>query len=169
MMLVFCGIPGSGKTTIASQFARKLPGKVIQVETDKFRFMIPHPTYERDESGLVYDAMFATARIGLMHGYTVILDATFTKEEHRAGALYLAQSMGTPCRVIYVECSLSEALKRNRFRNVNRRIPPEVIKRLASNFEIPENALRIDAKATSPSRSAAIILADIDQLKSIPV
>ncbi len=161
MMLILCGIPGSGKTTIAKELSRRISGEVMHVETDKIRFMIPSPTYSKEESELVYEIMFSTAAASLARGYTVILDATFPREEYRKQAKSVARAQATPCLVVYVECSRKEALERNRLRKARGRIAPKVIDRIASYFEEPGDALRIDSESLSPRRSAALILSHL--------
>jgi predicted kinase len=161
MMLVMCGVPGSGKSTIARRLSRMIPGGVMHVETDKIRSMFSYPTYTKQESELVYAVMFSAAAAALARKYTVILDATFPRRAYRNQAIRIARAMGTSCHVIYVKCSNREALKRNKFRKATSRVPPRVINRMATNFEPPRNAVQIDSRYLSPARSAELILSSL--------
>ena len=164
-----CGVPGSGKSTIARRLARMIPGSVMHVETDKIRSMFPYPTYLKQESELVYAVMFSAAGAALARKYTVILDATFPRRAYRNQAVRIARAIGSPCHVIYVKCSKRDALKRNKFRKTSSRVPTRVINRMATNFEPPRNAIQIDSLYLSPARSAEMILSSLKADKAFNI
>ena len=160
MLILFCGIPASGKTIIATEVARKLNRRVIHIQSDTIRYMITTPIYDDFESELVYNSMNSLAKIALMYNYTVILDATFLRHELRGKALSIAKNLGKRTALIQVICSVDEAIRRNRQRKNG--IPDEIIVKFAEIFEEPLDALKIDLKTVSVQRAVEIILSRIE-------
>ncbi len=82
MIVIFCGLPGVGKTTVAKKLAPLIDGIILS--SDKIRKeLIPQPTYERSERELIYHVMILLAKYLHKAGKNCILDATFNKEEFR--------------------------------------------------------------------------------------
>lgn len=82
MIVIFCGLPGVGKTTVAKKLAPLIDGIILS--SDKIRKeLIPQPTYERYERELIYHVMILLAKYLHNAGKNCILDATFNKEEFR--------------------------------------------------------------------------------------
>jgi predicted kinase len=157
-LIIFCGIPGSGKTTIAKIVAERL-GSVVHIQTDAIRSMISKPRYSRTELRFAYRSVTAVAREALKNEYDVILDGTFLKEEFRDEALHRLAGLYRSALLVHVACDFSVAYERN----VARReiVPKESFVRLYSRFERPRHALRIDSEKTSPELAAQAILLQI--------
>ena len=82
MIVIFCGLPGVGKTTVAKKLAPLIDAVILS--SDKIRKeLIPQPTYERYERELIYHVMILVAKYLHEAGKNCILDATFNKEEFR--------------------------------------------------------------------------------------
>lgn len=82
MIVIFCGLPGVGKTTVAEKLAPLIDAVILS--SDKIRKeLIPQPTYERYERELIYHVMMLLAKYLHRAGKNCILDATFNKEEFR--------------------------------------------------------------------------------------
>ena len=106
MIILFCGMPGSGKTTIASRLVAQLAaiGEVKLLSSDRLR----PPVYRR---------IFKTLETERGGAEYILLDATFYKKEwrDRVGALAAGDRVVT----VYVDCPREVALKRNRERRPN--------------------------------------------------
>lgn len=82
MIVIICGLPGTGKTTIAKKLALIIDAVVLS--TDKIRKeLIPNPTYQRKERELIFDVMVLLAKYLHSSDKSCILDATFNKESSR--------------------------------------------------------------------------------------
>ena len=82
MIIVICGLPGTGKTTIAKKLAPTIDAVVLS--TDKIRKeLIPNPTYRREERELIFNVMVLLAKYLHSSDKSCILDATFNKEFSR--------------------------------------------------------------------------------------
>ena len=82
MIVLICGLPGVGKTTIAKNLAPLIDAVILS--TDKIRKeLIPNPTYTKEERKLIYDVMVLIAAYLQNSGTNIILDATFNKEDFR--------------------------------------------------------------------------------------
>ena len=159
MLLLFCGIPASGKTMIATEVANKLKGRVIHIQSDILRQMIAKHIHDNMEDNLVYNAMNSLANVALKSNYIVILDATFSRHEWREKSLAIAKTLGKKSFLIHVKCPLDAAIRRNRKRN--NPIPVEIINKFHEFFEEPLDALKIDLEEISVHKAAEIILSKI--------
>ncbi len=157
-LLIFCGIPGSGKTTIARLVGSRLKN-AIHLQTDAFRSAVPTPTFSRRESKFVYRAMIAAAGEALRLDYDPILDGTFPKEEFRREALITLRRLHTKAMVVHVWCDPKVAYERNLLRESP--VPRENFDRLYRNFELPLRALRVDSERTTPDEAAEAVLASL--------
>lgn len=106
MIILFCGLPGVGKTTLAEALAPLIDDTVV-LSTDKIRKeIIPKPTYGIEEKSLVYNVMLLMAKYLHNAGMNCILDATFNTERSRRQAI---DKIGTKRSKIHiVECVCPE-------------------------------------------------------------
>jgi hypothetical protein len=154
-LLVFCGIPGSGKTTVANLVAAELQD-VVHVQTDVVRSMIPGRNYANDESEFVYSACITLASEALMRGYDVILDGTFLREEYRREALRRLRGACDSHLVVFVHCDAMTAYQRNSSRGAN--VPQERFNLMLLRLQEPANSLNVDTGKLSPEEAAKAVL-----------
>jgi len=81
------GLPASGKSTIARALAAELAGKGIRaalLESDAVRREItPQPKYDDAERDTFYATVAYLARMLVLHGVPVIIDATANRRAYR--------------------------------------------------------------------------------------
>lgn len=114
LIVIVCGLPGVGKTTLANNLAPLLNASVLATDTIR-KELIPHPTYSARERELTYDVMLLLAKY--LHGLGVncILDATFIREKSR---IQVKTRLGLDASEFYViECVCPEALVISRLKN----------------------------------------------------
>lgn len=154
-LLIFCGIPGSGKTTVARLVASSLK-KSVHVQTDSIRRMLPRPSYSMAESRMVYSAAVSVAREALIAGYTVILDGTFLREEYRREARRALMPYCSSCTVVHVACDVRTAYMRNASRDAV--VPFDRFVRLCSRFQEPRDAVRVSTSQLGSREAADAVL-----------
>ncbi len=107
MLIIICGLPGSGKSTLSKRLKTKIPA--IYLNTDIIRKQITkNPTYDENEKKAVYLEMMNIAEKHINQGRNVILDATFSTRKFRDLALRVTDDL----RII--ECTLPEQMVRAR-------------------------------------------------------
>jgi predicted kinase len=161
-LVLFCGIPGSGKTTVAAGVALELQ-RCVHVQTDQVRAMVARPEYDGVESRFVYGAAVAVGGAALRSGYDVILDATFGRREYRSEALDGLEPLSSRVMVVHVFCDLGTALARNASRRDP--VPEETLTRIQRSFEPPGGAFEIDTSRLTPDEAVALVVGELRRLE----
>jgi len=159
-LVVICGIPGSGKSTIGAILCGLMPG-AVHIETDAVRRMIAEPNYSRPESSFIYEACVDVAQEALKRGRPVVLDRTFARADHRRSALTRLRRSYGPMVVAYVTCKLGTAERRNASRNAV--VPGHRLRRIYDYFDEPAGALKVNSDEHSAEENANLILAAISR------
>ena len=152
-LLLFCGIPGSGKTTIARLVARSDPN-AVHIQTDAIRATIPLPTFSAEESDFVYETATEAAREALDKGSVVLFDATFGNRKRREKTLDALAGHYSRADFVFVTCDRRTALRRNAARAGLAAVPERVVMDMLSRFEEPPGALKVDNSGDRPEAAA---------------
>ena len=164
LLFIFCGIPGSGKTTLAKMLARRL-GRAVHIQTDAIRAMLALRSYTRYESHFVYSSCICVAQVALVHKYNVVLDGTFTKEDYRKQAVDNLKDYFKKYFLVYVRCDPMVAIKRNTERRA--KVPVHKIIGMYRDFQEPEDAITIDTTNRSIEESFATLLQELTKRDSM--
>lgn len=113
MIIIICGLPGVGKTTVAKGLAPLINAVVLA--TDKIRKeLFSKPMYGQRERRLIYDVMILMAKYLDKAGINCILDATFTRERSRRE---IKKKLGLASKDIHIiECICPEDIVLSRLR-----------------------------------------------------
>lgn len=103
MLVVVCGLPGVGKSTVAELVADRVDGARIRTDVVR-KDLLEDPSYSQAERYRVYEALFDRARDRLADGEDVVLDGTFRERTLRRRAADLADEQGVAFRLLKVEC-----------------------------------------------------------------
>jgi predicted kinase len=105
LIVLICGLPGVGKTTLARDLASLIDAIVLS--TDKIRKeLISKPTYTKQERKSIYDILMLVAKYLHKAGINCILDATFNTERSRKK---LKEKLSLiPEQICIVECTCLE-------------------------------------------------------------
>lgn len=158
---VMCGIPRSGKSTVANAIAGKSAGNAVVVSSDAMRekyFGDESIIYNKDllqnfydtrknktgdeerdwkavGNAFIFKKMNDMAKAALRCGKDVIYDATSITEKDRRRALSAVAGLYSKAYIVFVQCDLTTALKRNAL--CKRIVPEEVIYRMNDHLEVP--------------------------------
>ena len=111
MLVVVCGLPGVGKTTVAETVADRIEGELLRTDVVR-RELFTDPAYTDEERHAVYRALFDRAQSRLDRGENVVLDGTFAAATHRQRADELATTTGVEYRLVRVTCEESVVRER---------------------------------------------------------
>lgn len=110
-LVVVCGPPGTGKTTVAGMVADRLDA--TRLRTDVVRAeLVDEPGYDEHETDRTYEAVCDRARELLREDRDVVLDGTFRTARHRELARRVGAAAGADVAVVRVTCE--EAVARDR-------------------------------------------------------
>ncbi|MGQ9601828.1 MAG: HAD-IA family hydrolase [Candidatus Bipolaricaulia bacterium] len=119
VVLLCCGLPGSGKTWLGGLLRLRLAqeagtGSVEHLQTDRVRQeLFPIRSYSPEETEAVYRELLRRAEAALREGKSLILDGTFLVSRRRAEAYFLFRKLGIP--FITVLAVADERIVRARF------------------------------------------------------
>jgi predicted kinase len=153
-LVLLCGIPGSGKTTIGNATTTRMTHSIF-VQTDRIRSMLTRPKYTGPESRFVYSALTVIGAEALKAGYDVFLEGTFPREEFRSEVTAALSHLAARILIVYVFCDPELAFGRNAGRK--EAVPWESFSRIFTRFEEPQDALKIDSGHVSPDEAAKLI------------
>ncbi len=105
MLILFSGLPATGKTTLARKVSEKIGAIILRTDVIRKELFI-EPKYTEEEKEQVYNEMFSRAEKFLIKGQAVILDANFYLQSLRDRARDVARRAGK--KFFIVECIFDE-------------------------------------------------------------
>lgn len=160
IIVIICGLPGVGKTTISKDLARLINAVILS--TDKIRKeLLPRPTYTKQERRLIYDILTLLAKYLYDANVNCILDATFNTEYSRKK---IKDKLLIPPKQMYiVECSCQENItisrlkyRKNDYSDAN----ISIYKRMKDIYE-PVKGEHITIDTSQPSITNAMNIASV--------
>jgi len=163
-VLWITGLPGSGKSTVASALKEKT-GDAVVLRMDAMRKIVtPEPSYSDEERECVYRSLVFTANTLWSLGHNVIIDATGNRRSWRD----LARKIIPGFIEIYLQCPLGLSMDREKTRTDRHAAPAGIYEKgragapvpgLTAPYEEPERPeLVIDTEKESPAEAAEKII-----------
>jgi hypothetical protein len=124
-MVIFCGLPGTGKTTLARRLGERSGFGVLSSDRvrkelagiepgERRRVGIGEDIYSEPWTETTYRKMIQSAESYLQSGQGVLLDATFLKADYRALCIELATRLRLP--LLFIECRAAREAVQERLR-----------------------------------------------------
>ncbi len=164
---VICGMPATGKSTIAKALSQILDIEPIRSDLvrkkifglkphEKGEVLFEEKIYSSSAGSLTYGKLLCLAQQEIENGASVILDATFSRAKHREDLISLAKDKGI--KPVFLECTAAEETIKERLRR--RESTPSVSDARLDHFEAfkaryepfacDENARHIRVDTTLP-------------------
>ena len=159
MIVLVCGLPGVGKTSIAKEIARITNWAILS--TDKIRKeLTPNPNYGRRERRIVYVILMLIAKYLQNYGINCILDATFNTENSRKE---IKEKLNLKSdQMCIVECVCPEDIVISRLENRKNDFSDAdatIYRNMKAPYEpVKEEHIVVDTSQKSPSANAAKIV-----------
>ncbi|MFB6152898.1 MAG: AAA family ATPase [Halodesulfurarchaeum sp.] len=114
-MVIVCGLPGVGKTTVASRLADRLDGSHLRTDVVR-KELFPDPTYTTEETRVVYAEVLDRARAAVQTGSIAVLDGTYKRHSRRVRVVRAASELDVPLAVVRVVADRDRVHERIRSR-----------------------------------------------------
>ncbi|AZC36844.1 AAA family ATPase [Pseudomonas chlororaphis] len=165
MLIVFSGLPGSGKTTIARALASHLRATYLRIDTIE-QALRNGGLVEVGKAG--YEVANALARSNLALGNRVVADCVNPVAESRQAWQSIAEAEQSPLLNIEVVCTdIAEHRRRveNREADVPGLRPPSWQSVLDHDYQAwSSERLKLDSSLLSPAEAVRIILEHLETL-----
>ena len=102
-LVVGCGLPGVGKTTVAERIAAHVDGRIRRTDVIR-KELFDDPEYTDAETEAVYAELLSRARADVADGDAVVLDATFANDRFRSRAREVATETDAGFDLVEVAC-----------------------------------------------------------------
>jgi|SRR5208283_585460 len=112
---LICGLPGSGKTTLARQLERDLPA--LRLAPDEWMARIVGSGYDERKRAAVEAVQWEIAARALILGVDVILENGFWRRSEREDFRTRAAALGADTRLHFLDLPRVELLRRLALRN----------------------------------------------------
>jgi predicted kinase len=102
-LVVVCGLPGVGKTTVAERIADHVDGEILRTDVIR-KELFDEPAYTDAETEAVYAELVERARDRVAGGTAVVLDATFADARFRADVRETGERVADGFALVEVRC-----------------------------------------------------------------
>jgi len=135
-LLALCGLPSSGKTTLAHAVREALDANVTIVSSDDWRDAEYYTDWRPEKEGVVREATLVQVDRLLRQGKSVIHDDTNYYTSMRHDLFKMAVERECIFAIVHVTTSVEDAISWNRKRE-NTEITEDIIRRINERFDSP--------------------------------
>jgi aminoglycoside phosphotransferase family enzyme/predicted kinase len=172
-LVLLCGLPGTGKSTVAAELAEPLGAALLRSDAVRKRRAGIAATvrgdgdlYARERTLDTYAAIEAAAEAAIARGRSAVIDATLPSRELRAPLLRMAERSGRPWCLVEVVCPPEEVRRRlarraldpSEVSDADYRVHQEAASRFEPPDEIPPRR-RLRALSGAPGTLRAVLAA----------
>jgi predicted kinase len=114
-LILLCGLPGAGKTTLAKRLAEQIPA--VRLCPDEWMAALGIDLYDEPARDRLERQFWVHAQELLVLGQTVVLEFGFWGRAERDEKRAVARSLGVPVELHYLTASIDELCRRLDIRN----------------------------------------------------
>jgi predicted kinase len=142
-LILICGLPGSGKTTLAKHLASEVPA--VRLSPDEWKHDLGIDYYDEETRVRLEKRLWELAQELLTLGQNVILENGFWAREERDELRLGGRTLGVAVELQYLEAPVEELWRRLELRNVEAKPGTAPIERQdllqwTARFEAPDAA-----------------------------
>lgn len=142
-LILICGLPGSGKTTLARQLAEEVPA--VRLCPDEWKHDLGIDYYDEQARVRLEKRLWQLGEELLGLGQSVILENGFWAREERDELRLAARNLGVAVELHYLEAPIDELWRRLEIRNEEGKpgtapIKREDLEKWSQQFEAPDAA-----------------------------
>jgi predicted kinase len=142
-LILICGLPGSGKTTLAKRLAPEV--RAVRLCTDEWKHDLGIDYYDEPARVRLEARLWRLGRELLELGQSVLMENGFWGREERDELRLAARRLGVPVQLHYLDAPVDELWRRLQRRNQDAEpgtvpISREDLERWAHQFEAPDAA-----------------------------
>jgi predicted kinase len=130
-LAIMCGLPRSGKTTLAKRLERE---GWVRVCPDEIRLALHGQPFVKEAESSVWTLAWARARALLQDDHMVLIDATNLTKKSRNSWRKLAKEFGLRLDIYLVETPFETCVERNTGTGV---VPEDVLVRMKATYQRP--------------------------------
>jgi predicted kinase len=139
---LICGLPGSGKTTLAKQIEHA--GHAVRFSPDEWLYRLGIDFYDEAGRSKVEHLQWELAQQLLRRGNDIVLENGFWSKEERDSYRAAATEIGATTKVHFLDVSVAELKSRIVRRNLARdaatpEVDPSSLDQCATMFEAPDD------------------------------
>jgi predicted kinase len=144
-LILICGLPGSGKTTLAKRLAADVPA--VRLCPDEWKHALGIDYYDEAMRRRLEEQLWRLTRTLLGLGQSVILENGFWAREERDELRSQGRALGVAVELHYLQAPVDELWRRLEVRNELAEpgtvpIARDDLERWATQFEAPDQAER---------------------------
>lgn len=134
--IILTGIPGSGKSSWAKDFAKRSKDFYAYVSSDEMRGMLTGNEGDISKDGVIWGVLYKTLDVLLTKNVNIIFDATSYNKKARRKLFNIVEKFDYTVEAMVFDTPLEVCLRRNQERT--RKVPENVIQYMYDMFEYPE-------------------------------
>jgi len=142
-LILICGLPGSGKTTLAKQLVPR--ARAVRLSPDEWKHALGIDYYDEEGRVRLEDRLWRLAQELLAFGQSVVMEHGFWAKEERDELRLAGRTLGVRVELHYLDASVEELWRRLALRNVEPEpgtvpINRSDLQKWAAQFEAPDEA-----------------------------